>query len=694
MYRLLRWLSVVGVSVLFLLFPRLAMAQVVASQGSASCNYGVLDTTTAHVLDKYEGPITRALERLETIGVDVRVRAFQTAPDGSLDAYESAQVSSCPSWRGPDGAIKDNLVVFAVSLDHQSAIYYGGNLSVLASSVDSIRANDMDNQFKLGHFSAGIINAITAVYGDLSSSALPVGNSGTGNSTSNRSTAPIGLVFLWVVLGILMVLAIAFIDIRVHRSRRRRLENVKAKSEAVTMHDRALSTLGGITNSDDTKTTVTLILNQLVGDDHLRVSTAWQNAEMLVAQAFAANIPLSDNPAANDPNLARTTEEYQAIMASYQELNRLAFGASAALSTVDKLCTNLQTAMDEAPATLQTMQAQLATTTQAYQQLKADGFLFSADAELNKATQAITDAITLIGSHHNGMAIVELVKVQLLCSDVTDRMEVLRQRKKDLEERYDHLSGTTAFVTGQEKNSIIDLLGDLTAHFDASCLTGLPSAAQITHQYTTADKALDEAATALHTNPPDWDRAATLLDDAERCLKRYAEMSGKVSDRGSQLAKLESSTPSDIDSVTTTITFLKAATANRRGNQSGHAQNADDLGRRLSFVRSELNDHDKPEYLAISNQLEDIRKAASGIDVASKQEEHRTLNQEARARREANLRAQALQDSSYDNGLGNLLLDEVIIDDEFGGGVDTGGGDPGSSSGDWGSDPGSSSGGW
>jgi hypothetical protein len=102
---------------------------------------------------------------LEGKGADVRIRVLDTAPDGSLDAYEAAQLAACPSW-SLRGGIKPNLLVFLVSRDHQDAIFYGANYSSMQGQVDQIRA-DMGGDFRSGNFAAGIAKGEQETYSAL-----------------------------------------------------------------------------------------------------------------------------------------------------------------------------------------------------------------------------------------------------------------------------------------------------------------------------------------------------------------------------------------------------------------------------------------------------------------------------------------------------------------------------------------------
>lgn len=150
--------------------PAMAASPALAPAAPSACNTQVIDYTSGTVL-RSDGNVTQAMAQLEAKGADVRIRVFQTAPDGSLDAYEASQVRDCPSW-SLNGGIKPNLLVFLVSLDHQDAVFYGKNFSGLQGQVDQIRA-DMGGDFRSGDFAGGIAKGEQETYSALYPSGTP-----------------------------------------------------------------------------------------------------------------------------------------------------------------------------------------------------------------------------------------------------------------------------------------------------------------------------------------------------------------------------------------------------------------------------------------------------------------------------------------------------------------------------------------
>jgi hypothetical protein len=143
---------------LALLAPSASAAQ---TDTVKDCDQQFLDLTVGHVLqgDGSMGPINAAMQELTSQGVDVRVRMVDNPPGGSVDAYEAAQVKSCPSW-SLNGEIKPNLFVLLMTLEGHDGIFYGDHFGgTMESEVDSIRTS-MHDSYAAGHYADAIVTGL------------------------------------------------------------------------------------------------------------------------------------------------------------------------------------------------------------------------------------------------------------------------------------------------------------------------------------------------------------------------------------------------------------------------------------------------------------------------------------------------------------------------------------------------------
>jgi uncharacterized membrane protein YgcG len=190
---------------------------VAVAQADTGCDSAVIDTTSTHVLD--QSAVTIAATAVDNFGADVRVRAMSTTPSGGLDAYMATEVQQCPSWRGPDGLRKANLITVLLSVDdRKSAIFYGSNFHpALDSQIDRVRADDANAQYKLGNYTAGIVNALgdmgTLINAQEHPGVQAAGHPQASPGTNSHSVAHvfeiialvIGLIILFALLVVLWI---------------------------------------------------------------------------------------------------------------------------------------------------------------------------------------------------------------------------------------------------------------------------------------------------------------------------------------------------------------------------------------------------------------------------------------------------------------------------------------------------------
>ncbi len=123
------------------------------------CTTPVVDLTSDHMLDT--ATVEAAVEQANATGADFYVRAFESTPGGSLDAYWQESIKDCANWRSgsaENGVPKGNIIMVAFGMDRQSAIFYGSgfNETIGVNRANDLRA-DMNEQFRAGNFTTKFI---------------------------------------------------------------------------------------------------------------------------------------------------------------------------------------------------------------------------------------------------------------------------------------------------------------------------------------------------------------------------------------------------------------------------------------------------------------------------------------------------------------------------------------------------------
>lgn len=142
-----------------LLFAGASSAQ---AEDVDTCTTPVVDLTSDHMLDT--ATVEAAVDQANATGADFYVRAFESTPGGSLDAYWQESIKDCANWRSgnaENGVPKGNIIMVAFGMDRQSAIFYGSgfNETIGVNRANDLRA-DMNEQFRAGNFTDGVVTAV------------------------------------------------------------------------------------------------------------------------------------------------------------------------------------------------------------------------------------------------------------------------------------------------------------------------------------------------------------------------------------------------------------------------------------------------------------------------------------------------------------------------------------------------------
>jgi hypothetical protein len=193
-----------------------------AAAVAAPCDATVLDKTSHRVLGNQQ-EVDAEAQKLEVLGATVRVRVLQHAPRDNFDLYLSRQLDRCGSWHDKDGSMKDNLVVFAVSMDHPNDLYlfYGPRWSAsLDGNSDSVvGAYYVNTSRKHDSVTIGISSAMAQSFWAMSGQ---FGHAGNPAPKPEDRSAGIKIVFFIAALGLLNTLFWTFRPyIKRHREARR-----------------------------------------------------------------------------------------------------------------------------------------------------------------------------------------------------------------------------------------------------------------------------------------------------------------------------------------------------------------------------------------------------------------------------------------------------------------------------------------
>lgn len=206
------------------------------AEDAATCTTAVVDTTAGHRLDV--PAVEKAVEQANATGADFYVRAFETTPNGSLDAYWQQSIKDCANWRNgtaENGVPKGNIVLVAFAMDHKSAIFYGSgyNNAIGPNGANMVRAK-MNDSFRVSDFTNGVVGAV----GELGAMADP--NQAPPKSQPDKPSKPVDLAWLGVTalwaLGVLVFVALL---IGMYFLNRKRIDLGAARRDLITAKQEA-----------------------------------------------------------------------------------------------------------------------------------------------------------------------------------------------------------------------------------------------------------------------------------------------------------------------------------------------------------------------------------------------------------------------------------------------------------------------
>ena len=233
-----------GLAVLVLLTLGWVVALAPAGSALASeprtCKTLVLDP--AHHIDVAR--VTKAAQKVQAQAADIRVRVYDSVPDGDLDAYMRRLNKQCSTWQDGGSGWKNNLVVLALDVgDRRSGLYYGDTFgSVLDQHWTGVQADAMNPRFKSGDYTGGLVAGLTRVAGLVDPDHSTPAQTGSQNPqkhhrrhlvTAPADTASTGSGGGWavglVLLGLIVVAGAVFGGVRY---RRHRLATAAARGKA------------------------------------------------------------------------------------------------------------------------------------------------------------------------------------------------------------------------------------------------------------------------------------------------------------------------------------------------------------------------------------------------------------------------------------------------------------------------------
>lgn len=653
----------------------------VPAYAANDCDTLVVDRTSDKVLgDPLE--IESAALRLENLGIDVRVRAFEKEPSGSFQTYQKQQVESCASWQGPGGYTKGNLVTLLFSMDRKSYIFYGSNLEAeLNDEVDRIRADYMNAEFKNGNFPGAITGTMAEIARvvEAHNNPQPAGPTTVNNEASSGGNA-LGWV-LAAIASLAAVVALGFGGVWLLRARRRRQEELaEAKLSAETAEQDASYAMVALDGFSDSKRGADIIMPSLNEEDQSLLVGLIKEFEALSNEAVTAASNIVDNPSVYSLSKPRKLAEYNRITEAQAEVTRLASEAKATMHRLDDEIESKDREIKEAPKAHDAATSRLASLRAKRDELVAEGYRFNGlDDHFTTTEDQLARAKTELDAKRNGQALDELRACNELLEWADHTLALAPQLRQELTATCGEIRETYKSLKDQTEEAQRvrrDLVNTYTGCDDKLMDDG--EAQEILRQ---VDVLLQNATKYCGMEVQDWKGAQTALGDCSALLTQLSGANERIKARWTLVETLARTLPATLDELDVEIQKVKKKIKGRDGSQTSFERDINACAKTLTRLREFVSA--RADLLQVGKDAEELADTVKDINRNSK-DEHEDSQPTY---------SSSPSSSGFGTGFGTGYATGSILGSGGGGGIDFGGSSGGSSGGSWGGGDGGSSGG-
>ena len=674
-----------------------------AIQADDLCDTVVVDATAEKVLGDTSA-INDAITQLSNLGADVRVRAFQSVNDagvgGSLDAYRDKMVANCPSWSSQDSYLKGNMLLYLMSMDHKSAIFYGSNWrDELDDSVDYIRGTVMGDKFRSGDFGGGFVQAMDATYNAIST---PDGSTSQSSGESFGNTT-FGVVFVWLLVGITVVALVIFAAVimvkTIGKYRTRKQALAEAKAAAIETHRTAIDALSTLSELEDTvKLDVELIKGDLNPDDAAEIDALYEQFTTNVNKAYVLNGELS-NSGEYDPNQSHSIGDYELITDNYSHISDYVQSARSLADQLSEMINRLRSEMAAAPQRVDDITRMLTGAEAKHQHDETDGYKPLARTKLEKAKALVADANANIANKRAGYAIGNLDDAEQLISEDVEALTTAQAMRDEIRVKVSDLQGVEQYAL-QVLDSAPAIVKQLQTAYPQKY------ADDVSRRVERLRDKLHEAANHLREIERDSSMDMQNWENAKRAIKQQRKVFNDIKDEATDIAasytsleSMLSSIPDRVKGLHGTIDSAIGTISSLRGDQTAYLSKLEQLKRALDKINivppqgkpdpRELDD----DLVKTSDQVDRVFDEAQDIDreIREREEEERREEERKRRQREEEARRRREEEDRRSSsfaigyGIGSSSSSSSWDSGSFGGGSSGGwgGSSGGGSSGSW-----------
>lgn len=500
----------------------------------------------ANLFGNQKALVEEAATKLANLGADVRVRTINTySPFANLDLYEEQLEKQSPSWLGPGGERKNNLIVIIISLgERKTGLYYGSQWeNVLGSKWVTIQTEIMNPRFASGDYAGGVVKGLEEIQRLIQGGGTPP----TSTPSSGGSSAWVAIILLIVVLLIIGVVLFSAFRKKSSQKQALRQKALLAKQGAASLINELNEALQLLEIKMDRMGEI------LVPQDYEPLKEIFVKTKQLVTQSSEAYSQLSHS--AGDPeNPKLGPQELEVVQGAYQQILDNLGKAKENMGEIEEKISGIQKALENFPEKISKVQGEIEGAAQKLAQVEASGMkAIQATQFISKAREALGQAQELFSKKQIEGAIKQAEIASENVKLALQSLEDLPKRRAEAEASLSSLEGRVEKI-GELVEKGRGAFEEISRKYSESsweAIRGNGTEAENRIDWTL--EAIQDAKEALIPENQDWEKAIQLvkqgntwLDEAESFMKSIFELK-------SNLENAEKDAPREVEAARSDI---------------------------------------------------------------------------------------------------------------------------------------------
>jgi uncharacterized membrane protein YgcG len=602
--------------------------------------------------------VEAAANKLLSQGADIRVRTILNyGSAGNLDQYELQLEKQSPSWTGQDGDIKNNLIVFIISVqDRQAGLYYGSYwVDIIGDNWMRIQTDIVNPLFKKGDYTGGVINGLGEIQRIIAGKGQPQSVPQTVTSQSQSVPQPVtgqsqsasqagsGQSNGWIIPVIIVVIIGLVVSLILFmNSRNNRAKRLAARQKAMLSKQAAASGINELIESIQLlEIKVNVMADKVTPDDAVPLRNGLEKVKGLLNLSSQTYSELShsagdpENPRLEVSQLAVIDGEYQKIVGNLRQAKESKQG-------VEEQISGIQQAIDIFPNRVSEVNSAIEYALKKQEEIKEIGFKTTyPDSLIAKGRNTLAQAQDMVSRKrlNEGMKSVDLAADQI--KQAVQAAEELPREKQATETAIPALSSRIEQIKAAvgKGREVFERIEQVYAVSSWESIQGNGTEAENRINWTI--EALDDAREAAGMEQQEWHKAMELIGKGNAWLNEAELLMKSISELEENLTAARRDSSNEIQAAQADV--AKAWEYINLYDEDIRESLEDDLRaaeKKNELAKEELLQH-KPDYLKVCKLAREANEAADKILIQARNEHEvaeRLRAKAVSARRDASAR--------------------------------------------------------